>query len=431
MKKLFGILVLIILLGLLGWQIYQRISESGASSNSRGGLPGGFGGNTRGGPDSRFARPAVAVEVAEIQQQTIQDVGQFTGSLLPKSQFVVTPKVSGRLEQLLVNVGDHVENDQLIATLDDEMFQQQVKKAKAELEVANATLAESRSALAIAKREVERAETLSQRNILSQSGLDKAQATYNAAVARQKVARATVTNRKSGLQTAQLSLSYTQIKVNWNSEDGDHTRVVGERFVDEGAILKANDPIVSILDLGTIICVINVIEQDYFRVRKDLKAIISTDALPEKTFAGSVVRIAPILQETSRQARVEIEILNPDELLKPGMFVRVNIEFDKIENATVIPMAALVTRNEQQGVFLADLQNMAAHFVPVMVGVSNSEQVQILEPSLSGSVITMGQYLLEDGGSILLPDQQAPENSSGRPEGQPEGQRRRPQKPPS
>jgi RND family efflux transporter MFP subunit len=200
--------------------------------------------------------------------------------------------------------------------------------------------------------------------------------------------------------------------------------VVGERFVDEGAILKANDPIVSILDLSAITCVINVIERDYFRVREGQQALISTDAFPEKTFTGSIARIAPLLQENSRQARVEINIPNPDELLKPGMFVRVQIELADIENATVVPLAALIKRNEQQGVFIADLENMTSKFVPVTVGVVNNELAQIIEPQLSGSVVTMGQYLLEDGASIVLPQTSsvAQPSEETRPQKKPGGQ---------
>lgn len=421
MKKIIGIFIIASLVGLLGWQIYQRISETRAT-NPRGGPPGSMG-PPGSNPGSRFGRPAVAVEIADVRQQTIQDVGQFTGSLLPKSQFVVVPKVSGRLMQLFVNVGDRVERDQLIAQLDDEMFRQQVEKAKADLEITKANLAESQSALATAKREFDRAKSLSQGQILSQSKLDAAEAMYNAAVAKQKISRATVMSRESSLKTARLNLSYTKIKATWESEKG--TRVVGERFVDEGSILRANDQIVSILELSSITSVIHVIERDYFKIRQGQEAIIRTDAFPGKTFTGSIARIAPMLKEKSRQARVEIEIPNPDELLKPGMFVRVEIQFDNIENATIVPMAALTTRNEQKGVFVADLQNMTAQFVPVTVGVTNNELAQIVEPQLSGSVVTLGQHLLEDGASIILPGEPSGEQMPGK--GSPEGKPKRQQ----
>ena len=394
MKKLIGIIILCVFAGALGWQIYQKVQAA-----KGGGAPTGQGGRGGGPPGQMEA--AVAVEIAAVEQRSVQDIGNFTGSLLPKSEFIVTPKVSGRLEQLLVDVGDRVERGQLIAVLEDDVFQQELERSKAELDVVKANYEESVSALAVTQREYERAQTLHQDNILSQSGLDSAKAEYDAALAQQRVAQAQIASRESSVKTAMVNLADTRIHASW--ETGEHSRVVGERFVDEGAILTANESIVSILDLSSITCVINVIERDYFKIRPQQDAVIMTDALPGREFQGSVARIAPLLQEQSRQARVEIEVPNPDELLKPGMFVRVRIAFQQIEQATVVPAAALVTRNDVQGVFAADLENMAAHFVPVTVGVITNEFVQILDPQLSGSVVTLGQYLLEDGTAIMLP----------------------------
>ena len=189
----------------------------------------------------------------------------------------------------------------------------------------------------------------------------------------------------------------------------DH-RLVGERYVDEGAMLPPNEPIVSILDVGTLIAVINVIERDYPKIQRGLEAVISTDAFPGRTYGGQVARIAPLLMEKSREARVEIEVPNDQMLLKPGMFVRVQIEFEEHENVTVIPLAALVKRNGTQGVFAVDRSEQKAHFVPVEVGIVNANQAEIISPPLSDAVVTLGHHLLEDGANIILPDKTRRDN---------------------
>jgi RND family efflux transporter MFP subunit len=168
-------------------------------------------------------------------------------------------------------------------------------------------------------------------------------------------------------------------------------------------MLKANDPIVSILEIQALTGVIHVIERDYSEVRVGQEAVVTTDAFPDTTFTGKVVRVAPLLKETSRQARVEIEVPNRKELLKPGMFIRAQIQFARHDDATVVPLTALTTRKGQRGVFLADDQNMKARFVPVTVGIINADLAEVLKPSLSGSVVTLGHHLLEDGASITLP----------------------------
>ena len=134
-----------------------------------------------------------------------------------------------------------------------------------------------------------------------------------------------------------------------------------------------------------------------------LDAVAKTDAFPGKAFSGKIVRVAPLLKETSREARVEIEIPNHGGLLKPGMFTRVHIEFDQHDNATVVPLDALVKRNGEEGVFVADLEERKAYFLPVIPGIFNGNRAEIVSPSLSGYVVTLGHHLLEDGASIILP----------------------------
>lgn len=99
-----------------------------------------------------------------------------------------------------------------------------------------------------------------------------------------------------------------------------------------------------------------------------------------------------------------MDILNPGLLLKPGMFVRVHIEFAKHEDATVVPVRSLTKRNRQEGVFLADIQTKRVRFIPVTVGIVSGEWAEVVAPSLSGFVVIVGQQLLDDGSAITLPE---------------------------
>ena len=393
-KKFLTILIAIAGIGFLTWQVYERSSGSKEASGSRRG------------------NPAVAVEVTAIQKTSIKDVGRFTGSLSPLSEFIVAPKIAGRLEKILVDIGDVVTADQLVAVLDDEEYQQQVYQAVAELEVAQANLREVKITSENAKREYERTVALREKKIASESQLDAADSEYKTQQAKLQVATAQVSQKQAALNMAKVRLSYTQIRVPPNH--ASRQRVVGERFVDEGSMLAPNTPIVSILDIGTLIAVINVIERDYPKIRLGLPALINTDAFPGQTFNGKVVRIAPLLMEKAREARVEIEIPNEQMLLKPGMFVRVQMEFELHENATVIPLGAVVKRNGNPGVFMLDREEKKARFVPVTVGIVNEARAEILKPELSGAVITLGQHLLEDGASIILPDEMSKADSQRR-----------------
>ncbi|MBN1102646.1 MAG: efflux RND transporter periplasmic adaptor subunit [Deltaproteobacteria bacterium] len=383
MKRFVLISVILVSVGLLAWQVGQRIFSGKGQARQRNTMP-------------------VAVKVASVEKRTIRDTGLFTGTLHPQSQYVVAPKIAGRLEKLFVNIGDRVRRGQVIARLENDEYVKQVDQARAELEVAKANLEESRSTMEIARREFERARTLREKKIASESELDTAQAHMKTQEAKHRVAIAQFAQKEAALKTAEVRLSYTEICACW--EEQDDNRVVGERFVDEGAMLAANASIVSILDIRALIGVFHVIERDYSKVSVGQVASLTTDAFLGRSFSGKVVRIAPLLKETSRQARVEIEVLNEEGLLKPGMFVRIQIGFAKRENATVVPQTALVKRDARQGVFLADLKFMKAHFVVVTPGLVADEWVEVVQPPLSGQVVVLGQHLLKEGTEIVLPN---------------------------
>jgi RND family efflux transporter MFP subunit len=383
MKRFFFILFLAAGIGFLGWQVYQKIAASKKDfKRQRRNVP-------------------VAVEIARIKKDTIRDVGYFTGSLYPWSKFIVAPKIGGRLEKMLVNIGDSVKGGQLVARLDDEEYRQEVSQAKAELEVAQANLQERKNILENEKREYDRTVALHKKKIASESEMDVAESEYKTQKAKLRVANAQVSQKMAALRMANVRLSYGQIHVPENNISG--FRVVGERFVDEGAMLAPNTPMVSIIDIGKLTAAIFVIERDYTKIHLGLEAIIATDAFPGRRFKGKVIRIAPLLKEKSREARVEIEIPNKDKLLKPGMFIKAQIHFDQHENATVVPVAAIVRRNGIQGLFVADIKQGKARFVPITVGIVNDTQAEIIAPPLTGEVVTLGHHLLEDGGTIILP----------------------------
>jgi RND family efflux transporter MFP subunit len=373
----------VLVAALLAWKIYQKARSGAADGPGPGGV-------------------AVAVEVAPVTRGSLRDLGSFTGTLTAKTHVIVAPKIAGRLNRLLVDIGDPVRSGQLLAILEDDEYRQQVLQAEADLRVVKANLEEAHSSLTMTERNLERARALHQSGIQSDAQLDQVIAANESQKARFHVAEAQVANREAALESARVRLSYTRIAASW--ERGRPVRYVGERFVDEGVLLSANTPILSVIELQPITAVIHVTAGEYFRLRPAQSALIAGSAFPGKEFNGRIVRIAPLLQEASRQARVEVEVDNPEHLLKPGMFVNVQIEFARRAGATIVPFNALAKRGGRQGVFLADLKKQTARFVPVRTGVVEGGRVEILEPAgLSGHVVVLGHYLLETEGRIILP----------------------------
>ena len=202
------------------------------------------------------------------------------------------------------------------------------------------------------------------------------------------------------LREAEIRLSYTQIRAVW--EGGGEVRFVGERLAAEGALLAQGGPLVSVIDLDELTAVIFVIERDFAKIVSGQQAAISTDAYPGSVFPGRVARIAPQLQESSRQARVEIAVPNPDRRLKPGMFARVELEFALRPDARAVPVAALVRRGGRQGLFVVGPDGASARFLELRLGLASEEWVEALAPEIDRPVVVMGQHLLEDGSPIRI-----------------------------
>ena len=83
--------------------------------------------------------------------------------------------------------------------------------------------------------------------------------------------------------------------------------------------------------------------------------------------------------------------------------MRARITFATHDEATLVPLAAIVRRDGKEGLFIAEPKDLKADFVPVTTGIINGELAEVTEPKVSGLVVTMGNHLLGDGSDITLP----------------------------
>jgi multidrug efflux pump subunit AcrA (membrane-fusion protein) len=396
-------------------RVYAAVSETAAFEAIAGFVRSIGQGRSAGAAEGRNAA-AVAIETADVTVMPLREISRFSGSLKARSQFVLSTKVASRLERVTVDVGDTVRRGQTVAVLDDREYVARVKQAQADLDVARANLRDAGNTLETARNELRRVRTLFANKIASQTEKENAEAAQRRADAQYAVAQAQIRQKQAALDTVKENLEATRMAAEWDAEalppsevsaaqasGGNDTRIVGERFVDPGVLLKANDPVISILDLSSLTATIHITETMYSRMKVGLPADAETDAIPGRTFQGVVERIAPLLNQTSRQAEVRIGVPNPEGILKPGMFVRVSIEYSSREEAVTVPLAALVRRGEMDGVFLLSDDGKTVRFVPVVLGITDAGRAEILEPRISGKVVTLGNHLLQDGSEVFIP----------------------------
>jgi RND family efflux transporter MFP subunit len=377
----------------LGWLIFSQFQERVATGKS-----------------GRAIRP-VPVEVVQIQRGPIALQRTFSGELEALAEFVVAPKVSGRVERVIVNLADTVKRGQVVAELDNDEYVQAVAQAQADLEVAKANRSEAKSALEIANREFKRTESLLKRGIASDSEFDASRQVRLAKQAKLKVAAAQTTKAESSLETANIRLGYTKVTAGWTG--GDEHRVVAERYVDEGQTVAANAPLLLIVELHPIVGVVYVSERDYARLKPGQLVSLTTEAFPGEQFPGRIDRIAPVFRKSTRQARIEMIVDNSQHRLKPGMFIRTTVVLTQVSDATIIPQQALTIRDDRSGVFIVSEDGQSVVWREVKVGIREGDRVQVEGRGLSGRVVILGQQLVKHGSAITIPDVQG-ETAAGR-----------------
>lgn len=297
---------------------------------------------------------ALKFKQAKVEMGSITAAVSATGTLNPVVSVQVGSQVSGQIKEILVDFNSPVKAGQLIARLDPETYRQRVIQAQADMEAARANLAMQQADvlrvqanLADTQRDYARKKLLVEKKFISPADLDKAQTTFDAAVAALRVAQAQtlssaaqVRQRQALLAQAQVDLSRTEIR---SPVDG----VVVKRSVDTGqtvaASLQAPELFIIAKNLSDMQVETSVDEADVGRIQPGQSVSFTVDAFPSQHFAGQVkqVRKAASIVSNVVSYTVVVSAANPDLLLLPGMTANVRIITAHKDNALKVPNAAL------------------------------------------------------------------------------------------
>ena len=362
-----------------------------AAEPAGGGQPGatGFG--------AGFARPPMTVELASPTRADVTLQLTVVGNLIGEQTVAVVPKTAGRLEGVYVKLGDAVSRGQRLAKIEDQEIREQVNQADAAFEVAQASIRQREADLKFADTNLSRSKELFERQLLPRQTLDDADARQQAAVAQLELTRAQLTQSRSRLDELRITLANTVIVSPVNG-------FVARRAADAGAYVSQSAPVLDVVDISLVRLVANVVEKDLRRVEQGERADVEVDAFPGEAFAGRVARVAPVLDPATRTAQIEVEIPNPGNRLKPGMYARVNLTIEARTNALTVPSNSVVNVEGKRGVFLA--QNNTAAFRAVEIGIEETARVEVLSGVKDGDrVVTTGAGALQHGDRIVVPGQ--------------------------
>lgn len=346
--------------------------------------------------DAKSAVSAVPVEVAKAARNPISASYSGTAALTADHEAQVTSKANGVLIKLHVEEGMTVREGQLLAELDNASAIASAAQAEALMHKADATFAYAEQSIKkqlISKREYDQANF----DMLSQ---------------------------RAAYQTAKLQLTYTRIIA---PVDG----VIAERSVKLGNLIQINQNMFRIVGMDPLQAVLNVPERQLGILKAGQAVQLEADALAGKTFAGDILRIAPVVDAASGTFRVTCEFHDKTGEIKPGMFGRIEIVYDHRDDALTVPRSALIEEDGETAVFVVDLapppapaattaknpvaktdskttaapaaESFVAHRKLVKVGYSDGDKIEIRSGLDEGTrVITVGRNAVRDGTAVQV-----------------------------
>ena len=298
-------------------------------------------------------------------------------------QVVVTPLVAGRVTRVLAELGQSVRRGQAIA----EIF-------SPELSEAGTRYMSARAELDAHERELQRTEKLVEIGAASRQQLERLHAEHTSKLT-------AVESARSRLEL--LGLSGSAIAGLTPGKDvgaviaipAPITGVVTERLANSGVNVDSTSKMFTVVDLSTVWVVADVFEKDFSRVRVGSTASVTTKAYPE-VLPGRVNYIDPQVNPTTRTAKVRIEVPNPREQLRLGMFADVSIEGAEHASTARIPRAAVQNVDNRTVVYLSD-PKQASRFIEreVHLGDSSGSDVDVVSGLKQGdTVVSDGSFFV-------------------------------------
>ena len=280
------------------------------------------------------------IRTTTVTQGDIVDTVGATGALEAVTTVNVGSQVSGMIEELSVDFNSIVRAGDVIMRLDPSLFETQVAQARANLIRAEADTERLRVSLDDARVQLNRAEDLAARQLISETEREAAQLAVRSTEAQLKSSEAAITQAMASLNQNEVNLEHTIIRA---PIDG----IVISRLVDVGqtvaASLQAPELFVIAADLTKMRVIANIDESDVGRIRPNQRVTFTVDAFPGEEFEGTVsqIRLEPVVTQNVVTYATVVDAPNPDLRLKPGMTATIALETARRENVLRIPNTAL------------------------------------------------------------------------------------------
>jgi RND family efflux transporter MFP subunit len=365
---------------------------------------------------ARNETPARRVRMAQSVAGTLPRTVPATGTLAAEDQVVLNTKVAGRLDQLPVDIGTAVRAGDTVAVLDLTDFRLRVEQAETALAqarsrlgvpadgsgddvpAANTALArQTRAVFEQARLQRDRFAGLWKDGILSRAELDQAEADFRVAEARAQESIEEVANRKAVLAERKTELRIAQQQLADATLTAPFDGVVRERHLSVGRYLGVGEPVVTIVRMHPLRLRLPVPEREAASVEVGQRVELRAEG-SETVHGGTVVRLSPAVDETSRTLLVEAEVPNPEHTLRPGAFASAEVVVKPAESAVLVPSSSVVTFAGVTKVLT--VQDGKIVEARVRIGRRRGDQIEVLEGLAAGTPIVAEPGNLTAGAAV-------------------------------
>jgi membrane fusion protein (multidrug efflux system) len=313
--------------------------------------------------------PAIPVEAATVSSGDMAAFYTGTTTLEADQQAVVVSQITGVVLEIKAEEGDYVEAGQVLALVETDRYRLAVEKA-------NATLKRLET-------DYQRKKELFEKNLVSAEDYERVSAEFQA--------------QKAAYDLSRLDLEYTSIRAPISG-------FVSARLVRPGNLVKLHDPVYSVTSYEPLLAVLHVPERELRVLRKGLEVSVALDAWPGELFTGEIIRISPVVDPGTGTFRVTAQVTDHGQMLKPGLFGRVEILYDLHQDVPVIPRSAVITEDERSHVFVVD-GNGSASRRDVQLGYERAGMIEVRDGVTDGeTVVTAGKGSLSEGAKVEVID---------------------------
>jgi RND family efflux transporter MFP subunit len=397
-----------------GQQTPQQAPEQTAQRGGPGGPggfgPGGFGGSGFGGGGGFGGGQAVipAVEVVAAQLGGLPLEERLTGQVTARNQTVIYPEVSGPIIEIFADNGQFVNAGDPLVQIRDTEYRERVQQASSALEITRAQNRQAEANFQVLSNQLRRVEELRARQLETESALETIRAQVAVAQADLDLRQAQLRQSESQLQERQMELDRTIVRAPTSG-------TIGLRNAERGQIAGPSSQLFLIGDLSQMQVEILLTERNLTYIRQGMPVNLYSESWPDLQISGQIARLSPFLDSNTLRTQAYIDVANLDNIMRPGMFVTVDVLYGQSEEAVLIPNSAIYRhpRTGIEGVFVlqpppgneyrpvaevdgapALTPELPVSFVPVSVVASGRMATGVRGINEGDWVVTVGQNLL-------------------------------------